>query len=72
MKRFPDILKHTWPNWRVFKSEKRREARVVDEALSDLRMGCAYMSPAAYRLASKIMDDMKELRKQLSCKEWGR
>lgn len=62
---------HAFPSAHAFRSEKRRQLRVVRKALEDLRTGCAYFPDGgdAVKLMGQSVDLLTQ---QLSVKRWGR
>lgn len=40
--------------------------------LEDFNFGCAYLPKIAYHRYCRIQSELKELRQELSVKEWGR
>jgi hypothetical protein len=62
---------HAYPDARTFKAEKRRHLREVKRAVDQLRLGCAYFPGGSHRVDA-ISDQIEELQRELSAKEWGR
>lgn len=63
-----------YPNWRypslrAFKAQKRRDAKAAEKALHDLLVGCAF-TPS--RNVGLLLEQVQEIRKRFSVKEWGR
>lgn len=69
---FPSVLRSRFWNWRNYKESKRQELRRAMAVLEDFNFGCAYLPKIAYHRYCRIQSELKELRQELSVKEWGR
>lgn len=71
-KKFPDILKFYYGNWRLFKMIKRAEIRSAIKEYDHVVCASAFIPREAYRLTNRISEDLRSVQQLLSEKEWGR
>lgn len=67
---FKNVVKRRGVTVRQWKSIKRKEVDIALKALSDARLGCAYMPD--YHEFTKACELLRQYREKLTVKNWGR
>ena len=73
-RRKPMNLSKNYPSWaypsaRAFRTAKRRDAKRAERAVWELLCGAAY---TPMKNVGAMLEEVREYRKQLSVKNWGR